>query len=61
MDNFLWSHVKTGFAILMLITALIIIASVVFTSMELKKAGRKEDAQESASDDGGMSDSDNTD
>ena len=61
MDHFLWNYVKTGFTVLMIVTALIIIASVIFTAAELRKAGRREDAQKSAADDGGMSAPDDTD
>lgn len=61
MNSLLWGQVKTGFAVLMILTAVIIIASVVFTVKEFRKAGRTEDAQELAADNGGVSDSDNTD
>ncbi|MBR4451845.1 MAG: hypothetical protein IKS39_08425 [Clostridia bacterium] len=61
MNSLLWGQVKTGFAVLMVLTAVIIILSVIFSAREFKKAGRTDDAQEPAADNGGVSDSDNTD
>jgi hypothetical protein len=67
LDAFLWQQVKPGTLILAAITAVIIILSIIFTAIELRKAknitddGRDEYAVGPSPADGDMPSADDTD